>query len=114
MAIRIVERDRRRGLDANISMKPTQLGLDIDQEFCRGERGAGAAARARELGDGEGEIFVRLDMESSEYTERTIALVEALWAAGYRNVGTVLQSYLRRTPDDVERLIDAGDRACGW
>jgi proline dehydrogenase len=61
--------------------------------------------RARELGDGAGEIFVRLDMESSEYTERTVALVEALWADGFHNTGTVLQSYLRRTPDDVERMI---------
>ncbi|HEX2188588.1 MAG TPA: proline dehydrogenase family protein [Longimicrobiaceae bacterium] len=109
MAVHILERIASEGLDANISLKPTQLGLDLDEEFCRAnvERILG---RARELGDGDGEIFVRLDMESSEYTERTVALTEALREAGYRNVGTVLQSYLRRTPDDVERLVELGSR----
>jgi hypothetical protein len=66
--------------------------------------------RARELGDGEGEVFVRLDMESSDYTERTVDLVEALWNDGFHNTGTVLQSYLRRTPGDLERLIALGSR----
>ena len=109
VAIRTIEAIQREGLEANVSLKPSQLGLEIDEAFCRGnvER---ILDRARELGDGEGEIFVRLDMESSEYTERTIALVEALWADGYRNVGTVLQSMLRRTPDDLERLIALGSR----
>ncbi|HEX7240644.1 MAG TPA: proline dehydrogenase family protein [Longimicrobiaceae bacterium] len=109
MAVRILERIAAEGIDANLSMKPTQLGLDIDEAFCRAniERVLG---RARELGDGEGEVFVRLDMESSEYTERTVALVEALWADGFHNVGTVLQSYLRRTPDDLERMMALGSR----
>ncbi|MBW3654670.1 MAG: proline dehydrogenase family protein [Gemmatimonadetes bacterium] len=109
MAIHILEAIAREGLNANLSIKPTQLGLDIDEEFCRRnvER---VLARARELGDGDGEIFVRMDMESSAYTERTIALVEGLWADGFRNVGTVLQSMLRRTAADVERLIRLGSR----
>jgi proline dehydrogenase len=109
MAIRTVEAIVESGIDGNISIKPTQLGLDIDEEFCR-ENVERLLARAREVGDGEGEIFVRLDMESSEYTERTMALTEKLWAAGYRNVGTVLQSYLRRTPDDMRRLLELGSR----
>lgn len=109
MAIRILERIAAEGLDANVSMKPSQLGLDIDEAFCR-ENVERVLRRARELGSGEGEIFVRLDMESSDYTERTVALVEALWGAGFRNVGTVLQSYLYRTPDDLERLIALGSR----
>ncbi len=104
MVIRILETVKREGLDANISVKPTQFGLDIDPEFCRRNIEM-VLQRARELGDGAGEIFVRLDMESSEYTERTVALVEALWAEGFHNTGTVLQSYLRRTPDDLERMI---------
>lgn len=109
MAIQTLETMHAEGIDGNISIKPTQLGLDIEEAFCRAniER---ILRRARELGDGEGEIFVRLDMESSEYTERTVALVEALWAAGFRNVGTVLQSALRRTPDDVQRLVKLGSR----
>jgi proline dehydrogenase len=109
MAIRTLEALAAEGTDGNISIKPSQLGLDIDVEFCRGnvER---VLRRARELGDGEGEIFVRLDMESGEYTERTIELVEQLWHAGFRNVGTVLQSYLRRTPEDLRRLMALDSR----
>ena len=109
MAVKIIEAIVREGLDANLSMKPTQLGLDIDEAFCR-ENIERVLGRARELGDGEGEIFVRLDMESSAYTERTVAMVEALWADGYRNVGTVLQSMLRRTGGDVERMLALGAR----
>ncbi|HLL48962.1 MAG TPA: proline dehydrogenase family protein [Longimicrobiaceae bacterium] len=109
MAGHILERIAAEGIDANLSIKPTQLGLDIDEEFCRAniER---VLQRGREVGDGEGEIFVRLDMESSEYTERTVAMVEALWADGFKNVGTVLQSYMRRTPDDLERMLALGSR----
>jgi proline dehydrogenase len=109
MAVRIVEAIQREGLQANLSIKPTQLGLDIDEAFCR-RNVETVLQRARELGDGEGEIFVRLDMESSAYTERTVALVEGLWADGFHNVGTVLQSMLRRTPDDLERMIALGAR----
>ncbi|HST61313.1 MAG TPA: proline dehydrogenase family protein, partial [Longimicrobium sp.] len=109
MAVRILESIVRDGLQANLSIKPTQLGLDIDEAFCRANVET-VLGRARELGDGKGEIFVRMDMESSDYTERTIALVEGLWADGYTNVGTVLQSMLRRTDADVERLIALGSR----
>jgi proline dehydrogenase len=109
MAIECLEAIQREGIDGNISIKPTQVGLDIDEDFCR-RNVARVLDRARELGDGEGEIFVRLDMESSEYTEPTIRLFEALWAEGYRNTGTVVQSALRRTPDDVERLVATGSR----
>jgi proline dehydrogenase len=109
MAVRILEGIVREGLKANLSIKPTQLGLDIDEAFCR-RNVETVLQRARELGDGTGEIFVRMDMESSDYTERTIALVEGLWADGYQNVGTVLQSMLRRTAADVERLIALGSR----
>ena len=109
MAVHILERIASEGIDANLSIKPTQLGLDIDEDFCRGnvER---VLQRGREVGDGKGEIFVRLDMESSQYTERTVALVEALWADGFHNVGTVLQSYMHRTPDDLERMLALGSR----
>jgi proline dehydrogenase len=109
MAIRSLEAIAAGGLDANISIKPTQLGLDLDEAFCR-DNVIRVLARARELGDGDGEIFVRLDMEYSEYTERTVALVEALWAAGYRNVGTVLQTMLLRTREDLDRLVALGSR----
>src|SRR5215218_5798330 len=109
MVIRIFETIAANGLEANVSVKPTQLGLDLDEAFCRANVEM-VLQRARELGDGQGEVFVRLDMESSEYTERTVALVEALWADGFHNTGTVLQSYLHRTPDDLERMLALGSR----
>jgi proline dehydrogenase len=109
MARRIVTRIAAEEIDANISIKPTQLGLGIGTDLCR-ESVSRVLDRAREVGNGAGEIFVRLDMESAEYTERTVALVEALWARGYRNVGTVLQSCLYRTPNDLRRLMDLGSR----
>ncbi len=109
MAIRILERIAAEGIDANLSIKPTQLGLDVDEDFGR-ENIELVLQRARELGNGEGEVFVRLDMESTAYTERTVSLVERLWEDGFRNVGTVLQSYLRRTPDDLDRMLALGAR----
>jgi proline dehydrogenase len=109
VAVRSLEALASDGINGNISIKPSALGLDIDEAFCR-ENVRRVLARGRELGNGEGEIFVRLDMESSEYTERTIQLTESLWTEGFHNVGTVLQSYLRRTPDDLRRLIALGSR----
>jgi proline dehydrogenase len=109
MVIRILETIQRTGIQANVSVKPTQFGLDLDEAFCRANLEL-VLQRARELGDGAGEVFVRLDMESSEYTERTVDLLEALWNDGFHNTGTVLQSYLRRTPGDLERLIALGSR----
>ncbi|MFL5540839.1 MAG: proline dehydrogenase family protein [Longimicrobiaceae bacterium] len=109
MVIRILETIARTGIDANVSVKPSQFGLDLDEAFCRTNLEL-VLQRARELGDGEGEIFVRLDMESSDYTARTVELLEGLWNDGFHNTGTVLQSYLRRTPGDLERLIALGSR----
>lgn len=109
VAIHSLETIVAQGIDANISIKPSAFGLDIDADLCRRNVEA-VLQRARELGDGAGEIFVRLDMESSEYTERTVRLVEELHADGFRNVGTVLQSMLRRTPQDLDRLIALGTR----
>lgn len=109
MSLRTVDRIATEGIDSNISVKPTQFGLAIDEGFCR-ESVERVLTRAREVGNGSTEIFVRLDMESAEYTERTVALVEALWARGHRNVGTVLQSYLYRTPNDLRRMLDLGAR----
>lgn len=109
MAIATLEQIAGQGVDGNISVKPSAFGLDINEELCRAniER---VLTRARDLGDGDGEIFVRLDMESTDYTERTVAMVESLWEHGFKNVGTVLQSYLHRTPNDIERLTALGSR----
>ncbi len=109
MAIRTLERIAAEGIDGNISVKPSQLGLEVEESFCL-DNLARILERARELGNGTGEIFVRIDMESSAYTERTIRLVEQLRERGYLNVGTVVQSALRRTDDDLDRLIELGTR----
>ncbi len=107
--VRLLEAIAAEGILANVSLKPTQLGLSIDENLCLANLRR-VLTRARELGDGDGEIFVRIDMESSEFAERTISLVTTLWAEGFRNVGTVIQSYLRRAPIDLDRLISLGSR----
>ena len=90
-------------LNANVSVKLTQLGLDISAELCR-ELLTRILQRAQQLGN-----FVRVDMEGSAYTQRTLDLVLSLHEH-YANVGVVLQSYLYRTMDDVKRVNAAGIR----
>ncbi|MCA1996360.1 MAG: proline dehydrogenase family protein [Armatimonadetes bacterium] len=87
----------------NISIKLTQCGLDLSDELARSvlEEVLDVAA---EHGN-----FVRVDMESSAYVDRTLDILEAVFQTR-KNTGTVLQSYLYRTPDDLERLIRIGMR----
>jgi len=85
-------------LDANVSLKPTQLGLDISPNLCA-ELLAAIVAHAARLNN-----FVRMDMEGSPYTQRTIDLCKRLRASSDA-VGTVVQSYLYRTADDVQGLL---------
>lgn len=101
--IAIIERIQHEMADANISVKLTALGLDISEALCRENLMRVLAAAQRY------NIFVRVDMESSDYTQRTVDLVTDLHAT-FENVGTVIQSALYRSPDDVERLIAAGIR----
>lgn len=91
-------------LKGNVSVKPTQVGLEIGKEFFK--------QNLRQLLDRakEHNIFLRFDMESSEWTQATLDPFEELWAEGYRNMGTVLQSYLRRTMDDALRMSELGVR----
>ena len=86
------------GLEANVSVKLTGFGLELDLELCRKGLEAvviDAAARGN---------FVRIDMEDSSTTDRTLELYRALRAQGHENVGVVLQSYLRRTQGDLAGL----------
>jgi proline dehydrogenase len=87
-------------LDPNISVKLTMLGLDIDDDIAY-DNMLTLLETARTV-DG----FVRIDMEGSAYTERTLAIAEALHARFPGQVGTVIQAYLHRSDRDVERLID--------
>jgi proline dehydrogenase len=99
---RILDALRESRVESNLSLKLTQLGLDMDEALCR--------TILRRILDRAGEMFVRIDMESSRYTDFTLRLFEEFWAAGYRNVGVVIQSYLRRSAEDVERLLALGAR----
>jgi proline dehydrogenase len=85
------------GIDGNISIKPTQLGLDFDTPLCLSLVQEIAYA-AKSL-----QRTIEIDMESSAYTERTIQIAEAVQAA-HGNLGLALQAYLRRTLDDLDRL----------
>jgi proline dehydrogenase len=89
------------GLDANISVKLTQLGLGLDDGLCAASLDA-LAARAAELG-----LTVTIDMEGSAHTGATLRLFEAAQRA-HGNVGVALQAYLHRTPADLEHLIPLG------
>jgi proline dehydrogenase len=104
-AIRMLERIAADKLDANISVKLTQFGLDLDPALCVANA-TRMLERARAL-----DIFVRIDMEGSAYTERTLDLVEkSLYPKFTKHVGVVVQSYLYRTRQDVPRLNDLGMR----
>lgn len=92
------------GLNANVSVKLTGVGMDVSPALAESTVG-GIVAHAEQLRN-----FVRIDMEGSSYTEPTIALTEHLHAKHPGAVGTVLQAYLYRTIFDTERLLDAGIR----
>jgi proline dehydrogenase len=96
----------RLGLKANISLKLTHMGLDVDENLAR-ELVCGLVAKAASLNS-----FVRVDMEGSPYTQRTLDFVHELHRVpGNRDaVGTVIQSYLHRSQKDVEDLLADGIR----
>jgi proline dehydrogenase len=97
----IMDRIAEGRLDANVSVKLTALGLDVAEELCVSLM-QDLLERARQHG-----TFIRIDMESSAYTERTLRLFEERFYPSFRpQVGIVLQSYLFRTWPDVERAID--------
>src|SRR3954465_12168991 len=105
----MLDRIHERKLDANVSVKLTAMGLDISEELCVATMHR-ILQRARDYG-----TFVRIDMEASEYTQRTLDLFEQRLYPAYReNVGIVLQSYLYRTFADVQHanLLKARVRIC--
>ncbi len=95
-------------LNANISLKLTHMGLDVDEALAR-ELVGGLVAQAASMNPPG---FVRVDMEGSPYTQRTLDFVHELHRTpGYgKSVGTVIQAYLRRSESDVEKLLAEGIR----
>ncbi len=101
--LKAFERIAAERLQANVSVKLTQLRLDISEDLCRGLL-RGVLVRAQQLDN-----FVRVDMEGSAYTHRTLDMVLALHDE-FPNCGVVLQSYLYRTEADVASANAAGVR----
>ena len=95
-----LETFERQGVDSNVSVKPTGLGLELDYDLCARNVEAIVSAAAR-VGR-----FVRIDMEDSSTTDATLRMYRELRSAGHGNVGVVLQARLRRTPDDIAALAD--------
>lgn len=100
-----LDRVRAAGVDANVSVKLTQMGLDIDEELAIENLNAIIERAARYAS------FVRIDMEGSAYTARTLDLFKRVFYPRFGDaVGVVLQSCLRRTPQDVDDMIALGAR----
>jgi proline dehydrogenase len=95
---------RAQGVDANVSVKLTAMGLLVDEDF-----GFANLAAILEHAGANPDPFVRIDMEGSAVTEATLRVFARAFA-GHKNVGPVLQAYLKRTPADVERMIALGAR----
>jgi proline dehydrogenase len=92
------------GIGRNISLKLTQLGLDVDKAYA-----VDNLRKILEHAEPAG-FFVRLDMESSHYTDVTLEIFETLWHQGHRALGVVLQAALRRSEDDLKRVNALGGR----
>jgi proline dehydrogenase len=100
----VIETVEAAGVERNLSLKLTQLGLDIDRATCV-DNLRRILERAR-----RGDFFVRIDMEDSPYTQATLDIFETVWTLGYTNVGVVLQSALHRAEQDLARVNALGAR----
>jgi proline dehydrogenase len=102
--LHIIEAIVASGVERNVSLKLTQLGLDVDRATA-----VDNMRRILEPADAHG-FFVRIDMENSPYTDATLQVLETLWQQGHHQIGTVIQSCLTRSAGDVQRLNALGAR----
>lgn len=102
--VRLVEVLVASGIERNISLKLTQLGVSVDRATC-----VDNLRRILDPAQRHG-FFVRIDMENSPYTDVTLEVFETMWQQQYRNVGVALQSGLYRTEQDVRRMNELGAR----
>jgi proline dehydrogenase len=102
--LHLIDAVDRAGVERNLSLKLTQLGLDVDRAMCIDNLRKILKA-AEQCG-----FFVRIDMESSAYTDATLDMFETVWKLGHHSVGVVLQSCLYRTEKDFERINALGAR----
>jgi len=92
------------GVRANVSIKLTQIGLQLDEKLCE-ENLREILTHAKERGN-----FVRVDMEDSPWTEKTLAMCRRMWGLGLTNTGMVIQAYLYRSAEDVRSVVGAGGK----
>jgi len=97
VCIRVLGAMQEAGIEPNVSIKLTQFGLDLSESACE-ENVVALVQTASVIGG-----FIRIDMESSQYADRTLAMVTRLHRR-YRSCGTVIQAYLRRSAKDIESL----------
>lgn len=108
MSLLTLDAIRQHNLRSGLSIKPTSLGLGIEEEFCY-KNVHRVIERAQEYGR-----FVRIDMENSPYTTKTLNLYRRLRADGLDNTGVVIQAYMRRSEEDIRSLValNASVRLC--
>jgi proline dehydrogenase len=100
MASKVIDAINKNNLPTYLSVKPTSLGLGIDTKFGY-ENIRGLVEKADKLG-----IWVRVDMENSPYTTKTLDLYKKLRAEGFNKIGIVIQAYMKRSMDDVKSLLE--------
>lgn len=103
-AIALIHAAGQAGVSKNISVKLTQLGLEVDRSTATDN-----LRRVLDVADQAG-FFVRVDMEGSEYTDVTLDMFESIWNVGCRNIGVVIQACLHRSEADLKRVVALGAR----
>jgi len=102
--LKTMERLQREKLDTTVSLKLTQLGLDINYDLCLGYMRQ-IMQRAKETRN-----WVTIDMESSLYTDRTLRIYQTLVKEGHAEAGIVIQAYLRKSESDIKNMLHLGPR----
>jgi proline dehydrogenase len=102
--VKLIEAMVSTGVERNISLKLTQMGIDVDRATCIDNLRRILEPASRY------DCYVRIDMENSPYTDRTLEVFETLWELQYRNLGVALQASLHRTEADVRRMNTLGAR----
>jgi proline dehydrogenase len=100
--VRLLDVIVKAGIERNISLKLTQLGVGIDRATCVDNLRRILEPARRD------DFFVRIDMEDSAWTQMTLDIFETLWQQEYRNIGIALQAALYRTENDVRRMNELG------
>lgn len=100
MSLEVIEAIHKNNLESYLSIKPTSLGLGIDEQFAY-ENVLELVAKAHSYG-----LRVRIDMENSPFTTKTLNLYKKIRDAGYDNVGFVIQAYMKRSYDDIAAALE--------